>query len=242
MTKLKPGKVIRHSKSGLEGTILSETRIKSLFELSGDEFEYRVRSLKGIKIWSPANVEFVREGATHSSQSTSETGREGVKFVCQELTSRGYALTESHSFTRDSRRTFASPNGRSFDVQSSYTKSGHSDAYVKPSYLKDPVEEDLFFIFLRPYSDNNPTPEFSIMTHSDVHAAWTLMPKNQPDGTPYVEALLNGIILARTLIDGTNCRDKYNGPFEHVIQHVNAPSPSSLNVRCHLASMRSMDS
>jgi hypothetical protein len=190
MTKLKPGTVIRHSKSGLEGTILSETRIKNLFELSGDEFEYRVRSLDGIKIWSPANVEFVREGATHSSQSKSETGREGVRFVCQELANRGYALTESHSFTRNSRRTFASPNGRSFDVQSSYTKSGHSDAYVKLSYLKDPVEEDLFFIFLRPYSDNNPTPEFAIMTHSDVHAVWRLMPKNQPDGTPYVEGFI----------------------------------------------------
>ena len=104
MTKLNPGTVIRHSKSGLEGTILGKTRIKNLFELSGDEFEYRVRSLDGIKIWSPANVEFVREGATQSSQSKSETGREGVKFVCQELASRGYALTESRSFTRDSRQ------------------------------------------------------------------------------------------------------------------------------------------
>src|SRR5258708_6293945 len=108
--KLKEGTFVKHTSKLIEGRILGMTRIHGLFEQPSDEFEYRVQTREGVKIFSPANLQMLdlddaAVGEVPKAQNRTATGRYGVQLVCEELKLLGYEYTRMPD------------NNRGFDIK-----------------------------------------------------------------------------------------------------------------------------
>lgn len=57
--KFREGTFVRHVSKTIEGRVVGTTRIKKVFELAEDDFEYRIQTNNGVKICSPSNLEFL---------------------------------------------------------------------------------------------------------------------------------------------------------------------------------------
>jgi hypothetical protein len=189
--QFKEGTHVKHTSLLTEGRVLGVTRIRSLFEDPKDVFGYRVQTREGIKIFSPANLE-VRSGigsagTPANGQDRTATGRDGVQLVCDELARIGYEFVVMSDNNPGFDLTCLSPEGAAFRVEVKYSKAGHEFVHLQiRSHLESQLQPDLFYVFIRPMSDVNPWPEFSVMTHAEVQAAWAKQPRAKPDGTPYV--------------------------------------------------------
>lgn len=190
--RMKEGTLVRHASKPIEGRILGQTRIRGLFEDARDEFEYRVQTRYGIKICAPTNlqVQDVNDGVlreTQKSQDRAATGRYGVELVCEELTRLGYECVPMPDNNRGFDIKCVSPQGTTFRVEVKYSKAGHEFVHLQiRTHLECELQSDLTYVFVRPMSDVNPWPEFSVMTHEEVQAAWAKQPRTKQDGTPYV--------------------------------------------------------
>ena len=80
-----------------------------------------------------------------------------------------------------------SPSGRPFKVEVKCSTSiGTQVPLQTKSHLDEPLQSDLFYVFVRPPDDPSGAPEFYIMTHAEIQAAWAKMPRVKPNGMPYV--------------------------------------------------------
>ena len=112
---------------------------------------------------------------------------------------RGAQLTANGLAMRGDHPTFMLPNNRGSDIQC-VCQSGEwfrvelrCDSSIgtqvtlqDKSHLKAPLQRDLFYVLVRVSENPAVTPEFYVMTHKEIQAAWDKMPKFKPNGQPYV--------------------------------------------------------
>jgi hypothetical protein len=116
-----------------------------------------------------------------------ETGIRGAQFVADELVSRGYKALIMPPYNRGFDISCVSPKGKPFRVEVKCSTSIGTQVPLQiKSHLEAALQRDLVYVFVRPPEGPSASPEFCVMTHAEIHAAWAKMPRIKPDGTPYV--------------------------------------------------------
>lgn len=100
---------------------------------------------------------------------------------------------------RNYRAAVMPPNNRGFDLRCVFPKGEPFRVEVKcsssagtqvplqiKSHLESPLQRDLFYVLVRVSESPTVAPEFYVMTHEEVQAAWEKMPKFKANGDPYV--------------------------------------------------------
>ncbi len=119
--------------------------------------------------------------------SRSLTGERGAQIVSNELASRGYRSIIMPPNNRGFDIQCVSPNGESFRVEVKCSSSiGTQVPLQVKSHLEAPLQRDLFYVLVRVSENPALAPEFYVMTHKEIQAAWDKMPKFKPNGQPYV--------------------------------------------------------
>ena len=119
--------------------------------------------------------------------SRSLTGERGVQHVSDELVARGYRSVIMPPNNRGFDIQCISPNGESFRVEVKCSSSiGTQVPLQVKSHLESSLQRDLFYVIVRVAENATVSPEFYVMTHQEIQAAWDKMPKFKPNGQPYV--------------------------------------------------------
>lgn len=131
------------------------------------------------------------------SKVKKETGEAGVQATVVELTNRGYVVKAMPNHNRGFDIDCESPMGRKFKVEVKTSKSKGTQIPIQMHYLEGASRNDLFFVLIKATANNPQLFEYYILTHEELKAAWTLMPKLKMNGEPYV---INGGYIDWSLI------------------------------------------
>ena len=119
--------------------------------------------------------------------SRSATGERGAQLVSDELVVRKYRAVIMPPNNRGFDIQCVSPKGASFKVEVKCSSSVGTQVPLQiKSHLESSLQRDLFYVLVRVSESPVIPPEFYIMTHKEIQAAWEKMPKFKPNGEPYV--------------------------------------------------------
>lgn len=113
------------------------------------------------------------------------TGSRGVEDLRVELLKRGYSVKIMALNNRGFDAVCCSPNGKDFRVEVKTSDSRGTQIPIQPHHVDGELDRDLFYIFVKTISENHIPSGYYFLTHEELRAAWTLMPRrslttNQP--------------------------------------------------------------
>jgi len=119
--------------------------------------------------------------------SRSATGERGAQLVSDELVARKYRTVIMPTNNRGFDIQCVSPKGESFKVEVKCSSSVGTQVPLQiKSHLESALQPDLIYVLVRVSENPAVSPEFFVMTHEEIQAAWAKMPRFKPNGEPYV--------------------------------------------------------
>lgn len=115
---------------------------------------------------------------------THYTSWAGVLAVASELSRRRYDASLTLGNTPRTDLICTSPSGHSFRVQAKGTSTPNA-VRIQRDFLQGPPQKDLILVVVLVPLETELPYQYFLMTHSEVTAAWSAMPKAKRDGTPH---------------------------------------------------------
>jgi hypothetical protein len=113
-------------------------------------------------------------------------GDRGEQLVLEELTRRGYKAVLKPRNHPVFDIECKSGVGTCFVVQVKNSTARNTQAWIGLTAVDRPLRTDLYFIVLRQWDSTESIPDFFVLTHEELKAAWNKMPVvNQRTGNPY---------------------------------------------------------
>lgn len=119
------------------------------------------------------------------SRTRTLTGQLGANAVIKELTNRGHVVKGMPNHNKGFDVDCESPRGCKFRVEVKTSSSNNTQVPVQIHHVEGETKHDVFYILVKKL-EPPPFFEYYVLTHEELKAAWTLMPKQKMNEEPYV--------------------------------------------------------